>query len=135
MLVAVLPRTGLAAVAELGAGEYAGGASKEEALWNGLEDCATEWRVSDVSPQREEHLCILGRLVGVDTLFACGCDTCGVSLLVACLFLDNVCFNEPKMLLRDSIVDVRPCEWKRTGSAMSVDISKSGDCACCIYEI
>jgi hypothetical protein len=32
VLVAVLTRTGLATVAELAAGEYAGGASKEDAL-------------------------------------------------------------------------------------------------------
>jgi hypothetical protein len=32
------------------------------------------------------------------------------------------------MLLRDSIVDVRPCAWKGR-SVISVDMSKSGDCA------
>jgi hypothetical protein len=81
-------------------------------LWEGFIDDATEKHVSEFLMRCETTLCLPGRLVGAATLFACKCDCCGKLLAALCLFLDNVCFSEPKILLRDSIVDVRRCVWK-----------------------
>jgi hypothetical protein len=92
--------------AAFGAAVYAGGASREDALWDGFVGAAggvsDDVRV-DVVVYRFEDL--PGRRVGCAAYLACDCEGCGVLLLVDCLFLDNEFLSEPK-IPRRSIVDV-----------------------------
>lgn len=83
--------------AAFGAAVYAGGASEEDALWNGLVGAAGGLsdgpRVSMVISRFES---LPGRRVGCAAYFACDCEGCGVVLLADCLFLDNECLSELK---------------------------------------
>jgi hypothetical protein len=83
--------------AAFGAAVYAGGASEEDALVNGLVGAAGE--LSDcirVKLTVCEFEGLPGRRVGCAAYFACDCEGCGVVLLADCLFLDNECLSELK---------------------------------------
>lgn len=111
-----LPLDALGWTAAFGAAVYAGGASREDALWNGFVGAA-----GGLSDDVRARVVVVfeglpGRLVGCATYFAGDCEGCGVVSTVDCLFLDNECLSDPRRpLLRRSIVDDLWCDCKSSG--------------------
>jgi hypothetical protein len=109
--------------AAFGAAVYAGGASREDALWDGFAGAAGGLLVGiRANSMIRGVMGLPGRRVGCAAYLACGCEGCDVVLLADCLFLDSEFLSEPKipLLCRRSIVDVL---FKRCGF-VSVDMSR-----------